>query len=268
MTDNTQLPYDDDATDKPDQRKTRTPFNEDTEATRKRQTRSLDKAPGTGHVHARTPDEATATSGQQAPIGYSKRPPRRGRARQRRDQRGALYLPWWSIAVMLVAVFVVSGGLVGIVYLLGNTGTIGAEPTPIIRIVTAAPTRFVPPEQAVQQPTSVAPATVVIAGGEVPDQLALAGPTLEPIVFTPTPAAVRVGGQILVEGVDEQMLNVRDRPTIRDSSVLFRADEGARFDVVAGPEQADGFTWWRIQDPTNSGRSGWAVSNYLQAQGE
>lgn len=190
-------------------------------------------------------------------------PPQRYRARppktRTRQQESGLYLPWWSLVVMLLGVMVIALGIIGIILLLGNRDTL-AEPTPIIRVITSAPTL---PPVAIVENTAPPPATEIISGGAEVGALALEGPTLAPVIFTPTPVSVQVGGSVRVEGVDEQMLNVRSTPTLSGSSVLFRADEGSIFTVLEGPTQSDGFTWWRIQDPNDPNRDGWAVSNFL-----
>jgi len=190
---------------------------------------------------------------RRAPQRYGPRPPRQS------TRNSGLYLPWWSLALMLVGVLVVSFGLVGVVYLLGNpTGTVD-EATPIIRIITAEPGAA-----AQQLPTAQSPATQVVSGGAAPSSLSLEGPTLEAVQFTPTPVPITVGSQVAVEGVDENMLNVRDVPGVTASTIVFRAEEESIFTIVEGPSQADGFTWWRLQDPSDATRTGWAVANYLR----
>lgn len=210
------------------------------------------------HVEKQQP-KPTPTINPQQPQQRLRYPPRDRKPRTK-EQESGLYLPWWSLVLMLIVVLGVAFGLVFFVYLLGNpTGTVD-DATPIIRVITAQPT--VPPTQAL--PTAQAPATLVIAGGNAPSSLSLEGPTLEAVQFTPTPLAIKVGETVQVDGVDDQQLNVRDTYSIGGSSVLFRADEGTLFTIVAGPQQADGFTWWQIQDPTNPNRIGWAVANFLQ----
>jgi hypothetical protein len=83
------------------------------------------------------------------------------------------------------------------------------------------------------------------------------------VQFSPTPVSIRIGSRILVEGVDAQTLNVRDSTAINEQNIVFRAGEGEIFNVIDGPAQGAGFTWWRIQDPNNISRVGWAVANYL-----
>ncbi len=256
-TDNNLPPLDDDQfseeTAPTDPQRTRTPMPEDT-----------GKLQRTTPMRARPP-AATGTGRHVQPIpGQQPRavpPPRYGpRPPRRPDASGSgLYLPWWSLALMLVGVLVVSFGLVALVYLLGNpTGTVDSA-TPIIRIITAEPTSAT----AQQLPTAQSPATQVVTGGSAPSSLALDGPTLEAVQFTPTPAPIAVGIQIAVEGVNENMLNVRQAPGI-SNAVVFRAEEESVFMIAEGPTQADGFTWWRLQDPNDPTRSGWAVANYLR----
>lgn len=176
---------------------------------------------------------------------------------RRRQSRAGLYLPCWSLFAMLFAVAVLMAFLIAVLVGLGSINTPIAA-TPILRIITGVP------------PTAVASAlTESQAGREAvrnstsTNGLPLTGPQLAPVLLTATPISISLGATIAVEGVDEQKLNVRDVPGIRESSILFRADEEERFVIAEGPRQADGFTWWRIQDPSNPTRTGWAVSNYL-----
>ncbi|MDQ7025402.1 MAG: hypothetical protein Q9P01_06920 [Anaerolineae bacterium] len=193
---------------------------------------------------------------QRAPrTGY---PPRPRRQKSSASDSG-LYLPWWSLALMLVGVLVVSFGLVGVVYLFRNSEGIFAEPTPIIRIITAVPTHLPQANQA----TALAPSTQIIAGGSTTGDLALTGPTLAAVQLTATPAPITLNSRVAVDGVATDKLNVRDSAAVNGTTVLFRADETEQFIVIEGPLQGDGFTWWRIQDPLDSTRTGWAVSNYL-----
>jgi hypothetical protein len=67
---------------------------------------------------------------------------------------------------------------------------------------------------------------------------------------------------VVVVEVGDQELNVRNIPGVTESQIIFRSPEGTEFSIVDGPQQADGFTWWQIQDLTSAQR-GWAVANYL-----
>jgi hypothetical protein len=89
------------------------------------------------------------------------------------------------------------------------------------------------------------------------------GPMLEPN-YSPTPISIVIGRTIIVVDVGDQQLNVRDNPGVLGTTVVFRAPESTAYIVVDGPLQADGLTWWKIQDPNQPNREGWAASNYLQ----
>lgn len=216
--------------------------------------------PSGSHVEPIKGQKARPAPTQQ-PAGYPARPTRRAK---KSNQDSGFYLPWWSIALTLIGVVVIAFGVVGGVYVLGNMGGLLTEPTPIIRIITAVPTDM----PLAVQPTANIPSTQVIIGGTPAGSLSLAGPTLEAVQFTPTPPPISLGSAVRVDGVDEQKLNVRDVASVTNSTVVFRADEDEQFTIVEGPVQGDGFTWWRIQDPANPARVGWAVSNYLAVIGQ
>ncbi|MEO1289784.1 MAG: hypothetical protein AAFV93_18630 [Chloroflexota bacterium] len=227
----------------------------DTEQNKKHRTKMVRRAtpkPPTGHVQAR----------QSPPASYAPRPRRNRRAPSPKDS--ALYLPWWSIVIMLIGVLVVSFGILGAIYFMGSSNPFSANPDPIIVIVTGDPSTINSDVNA--QGVVQAPSTEIISGQNAPTDLQLAGPTLAPVQLSPTPAAIRIGSVVVVEGVDVNTLNVRSTASLLESSVLFRAEEGEIFNVLDGPQQSDGFTWWEIQDPSDVNRRGWAVSNFLRVQ--
>lgn len=171
--------------------------------------------------------------------------------------RSGLYLPAWSVLLMLVTVFVVAFGIIALVIALGG----GSPPdgSPRIIIITAepsntpsepqgTPTRPLLPNQAQQ--------------GEIPN-FALEGPTVPPVVLSPTPLSIVVGSTVVVNA--EGGLNVRAGAGL-DQNIMFNANNGDVFEVEAGPEQANGLTWWMVRDPDDSARFGWAAADYLDVQ--
>ena len=233
-----------------------------TEILRKEEpTRQNRSAPIGSHVQ---PIQGDGKRQRQSPRqGYAPRP----RSRRNDPKDSALYLPWWSIALMLFGVIVVSFAVVGGVILLGGSmSSFLAEPTPIIMIVTADTGTI--NSASTQVVNQQAPSTEIISGQNAPTDLELAGPTLAPVQLSPTPAAVQIGSVVVVEGVDANTLNVRSIANLTESTILFRAEEGEIFNVIDGPEQSDGFTWWQIQDPADVNRIGWAVSNFLTVQAQ
>jgi hypothetical protein len=102
----------------------------------------------------------------------------------------------------------------------------------------------------------------------------IAGPTLTPIV-TPSPTGagadvgsgtsqngIAVGMFVQISGTEDAGLRLRMAPGTA-SEVQFVALEGEVFEVTAGPDDQDGYTWWHLVSPYDGNRSGWAASSYM-----
>lgn len=186
--------------------------------------------------------------------------PRQSAARARRDS--GLYLPVWSLALMLLIVLGIAGGLVLLVIALG--GTTPPPSSPVLIISTAVPTAR--PDSFPPIPASPTIPPAFDPGSRPQGPLVLSGPTLAPVVLTATPRPITIGERVVVVDVGVQQLNVRNIPAVNGSTVVFRAEDGTIFTIVDGPTQGDGLTWWRVQDLFDPNRSGWAASNYLRAE--
>lgn len=189
----------------------------------------------------------------------------RVRRQRQQQEQGVLYFPLWSLGLMLLVVMVLAFAIVFLVIALGGKSSV-PEQDAVIRIVTqsASNTPDIPDPDEVVLATPTLPSGVqVVLPEETPVNLNLDGPALPTIAFTNTPIPLSVGVQVIVANVGDQELNVRNVAGVTGSEVLFRSAEGTEFSVVDGPQQADGFTWWQIQDPATALR-GWAVANYLQ----
>ncbi len=94
-------------------------------------------------------------------------------------------------------------------------------------------------------------------------------PTM-PIRATPTPLAppppnageIGVGLFVQIRGTGGDGLRLRSAPSLQ-APVRFLGREDEVFLVTDGPRQADGYTWWHLEAPYDTTRSGWAVANYL-----
>lgn len=161
---------------------------------------------------------------------------------------------------MLLVVLMLAGLIVALVLSMGNRGAVAINMTPVLRVLTAAPST--PAVYSALTSETLEPQ--IIVAGNSGAALSLIGPTLPAIVFTPTPMPITIGATVSVQGVGDQQLNVRDKAGVQGTTVLFRSTQGTLFIVVEGPAQADGFTWWRIQNPANTSETGWAVANYLR----
>ncbi len=194
----------------------------------------------------RTPSQAE----YQPPPGYVPYTPRK---RKRDMARSGLYLPLWSLILMLLVVMGIAGVIIFLVLYLGGPSYV-AGGNPQIIIVTAAPSAS-PERPQVAQTTPTAP--LIEAAQPVPATLALEGPTLVPTgTFTPTPIVIAVGGRVRVVSVSR--INIRLAPGT-NQSIVFGGDPGDTFTVIGGPQQVDELTWWQVQ--ANNGQSGWAAEN-------
>jgi len=206
-------------------------------------------------------------------MSHVQQPERRKRRADR--QASGLYLPTWSVGAMILIVLAIVAALVMLLLTLGGgtapSGeprlvviTAEATPTPLSGVVTLTPNPTAL-QQSIPQASQPAEATSAIqpnsTAATVPE-FALEGPTLAPIVFTPTPLSLAVGVTVRV---DADELNVREAPGL-DQTVLFQAALNERFVLVSGPESASDITWWQIEDPSDPTRAGWAAAEYLIAQ--
>lgn len=206
------------------------------------------------------PDETQVMSATQE-IPPVQRVTPRGKRRQMARRNTSFVPPLWALALMLFLVALVSAGVVLGVYLLG--GGMPPQQEPIVIVVTAPPT-----EVPAIPPSAFPSVTPAFSGGvsvPVPD-FALEGPTLPPVILSPTPDVVTVGRTVQVINVGENGLNVRSAPGI-DNAIVFTAAEDSFLDIIGGPEetQADSFTWWRVRDPFTQ-QEGWAVDLYMEVQ--
>ncbi len=167
-----------------------------------------------------------------------------------------LRLPLWSVFIMLTMVCgAVSCIVVAVVGLGGRTPAASPPRFVIVTAEMATSTAFVL--------DSIAPTPYpnqIGSSGEVP-AFSLQGPTLPPVIISPTPESMGIGKTVMVEA-DESGLNVRAGAGIQNQR-LFVADDGEVFTIVGGPTQADGFTWWEIQSPNDPTRRGWGASVFL-----
>lgn len=99
-----------------------------------------------------------------------------------------------------------------------------------------------------------------------------AAPTIAPLVV-PTatvaaPPAAPLGGNVLAVGQPARVtapngLNMRDRASSA-GTLIIQLGTGQRVTVLEGPAQAEGFTWWRVDD--GAGRSGWVAQGDAETQ--
>ena len=156
--------------------------------------------------------------------------------RQRRARKGRRGLPLWPLVVLVL--------LIAVVFIsLWNPFTPSTQPTVEI-LPTATPALPTP----VPFPTAT--------------------PTPKP-TYTPTPSVpteIGVGVYVKVVNTDADGLRFRYGPGLNTVTKKFVKD-GAILKVLDGPEEADGLTWWRMEDPAEADEDlkiGWAADEWLE----
>jgi hypothetical protein len=105
------------------------------------------------------------------------------------------------------------------------------------------------------------------------DDAALAEPTTtptpRPTLVPPTPRpdptptlelALRADAFAVITGTNGAPLRVRAEPGT-DTGVVTRFAEGRVVRIVEGPQEVDGYRWWRVE---LDGQSGWSADAFLQ----
>jgi hypothetical protein len=99
---------------------------------------------------------------------------------------------------------------------------------------------------------------------------------IPPSTLTPSPAPsataagtasasngeLGVGAYVQIQGTEGAGLRIRSAPGLNTDTV-FRGEEAETFKVTDGPQQADGYTWWKLVAPYDETRTGWAASDFL-----
>ncbi len=191
---------------------------------------------------------------------------RRAYKRAERRAKNPLYLSLRSLAfTVMIALFAALASVALVFALRGQSSLSSSEP--VIEVFDAAQALAAlasATETSEAASAPIAEMQIVLAAG-TPVSLQLAGPAIPTVVITNTPVPLALGLRVAVFDVGNQELNIRNIPSLTDSQVLFRAPAGREFDIIGGPQQADGFTWWQLRDTNPQFQvEGWAVANYLQ----
>ena len=117
-------------------------------------------------------------------------------------------------------------------------------PTATFVIITPTPTEYVPPT-----------ATPYVAPTDTP-------PPATAVPANTTNDPISVGAKVKIVETGPSGLNFRKDPS-RTAEKIGSLPEGNVYDVVGGPQTADGLTWWQLKDP-GSGQTGWGAADYMR----
>jgi hypothetical protein len=161
--------------------------------------------------------------------------------------------PWNGAPIWLLpALIVLSIFLVGAVISIGLQQRGGAPPIPT---AIPAPTAGLPGDLARSSVAAPAP------GGEA--GAASGGEAGAPLPTAAVLPSFTAGQTVYVRG-DVEVLSVRARPgTAADNVVVFGLGPGTAVEVLSGPVEADGYTWWQVRSPLGEG---WCAGQYLEAR--
>ncbi|GAB4488369.1 MAG: hypothetical protein OHK0031_12260 [Anaerolineales bacterium] len=85
-----------------------------------------------------------------------------------------------------------------------------------------------------------------------------------PQTATPAPGQILLDGYVQISGTEGQGLRIRATPGL-SGEFLFLAYDTEIFRVQDGPQEKDGYTWWKIVSNYDETRAGWAAANFLSA---
>jgi hypothetical protein len=79
---------------------------------------------------------------------------------------------------------------------------------------------------------------------------------------SPTNGILAFGAYVQITGTGGDGLRLRSDPGL-SGTIRFLAIDGEVFQVLDGPQTADGYTWWFLQAPYDTNVEGWAVADFL-----
>lgn len=163
----------------------------------------------------------------------------------RRREKERLVLPRrWLIVIGILAVIGIVGVLLLFIFLILRA---------CVPLSPASPT--VEPTPAVVSPTLQATYTPTPLRGTPTPTVTFTPPPPTP---TPTlPAEITVGGYVRV--LAAAGVNLREGPGVGQAAIRL-LENGEVLKVVDGPQEADGYTWWKLEDK-REGRTGWAAES-------
>jgi len=159
------------------------------------------------------------------------------------NERGALEGSWLWIALPVGVL-----GLIAALWFLVIAPAGSAPP-----VATATPMHSATP-----RPTVTLASISVPTLASEPTAAATPAPTAAP---TTQPTTIGLGARVEVTGTGASQLRVRQAAGTSAGTIKFVPD-GTRFVVVGGPEQANGYTWWKVDD--QAGTVGWVAGQFLK----
>ena len=109
-------------------------------------------------------------------------------------------------------------------------------------------------------------AALTVIPGPTSTPLITATPTHNPALgtATPLPGEIALNRFVQISGTNGEGLRLREFPGLNGEH-LFLGFDSEVFQVIDGPQEADGYIWWYLLAPYDETRAGWAASDFLEA---
>ena len=145
------------------------------------------------------------------------------------------------LAVSIGLAIALLGAIFAIIWSSLPQGETQLMPTPILTVI-PAPTATLTPSASPISLTPSATSTLMVGG---------------------TGNELQVGAYVQITGTGGDGLRLRAGPGT-ENEPIFLGREAEVFLVKDGPKEGSGYTWFFLEAPYDTTRSGWAVANYLQ----
>lgn len=186
---------------------------------------------------------------------------RRGHLPRPSKRDSGLYLPWWSLVILILIAGAASFGL--LIFALNAGGSpLGDQPAQVVITTNEFEPTFQPinNEIVITLTPGGVPTTEIVAPTQVP--LAEPTQTLLPGVGSGCPISALV--VVVGTGVDGLLLRSEPRQA---ENVVYRALDGEQYRIISGPETStsvngDVIEWCEIEG-IDVDRSGWAARQFL-----
>ena len=186
----------------------------------------------------------------------------------RRPNRGGphgdLWPKWMWIAVPVLVVVVVAG-LWWAIFSPTEAPGQALTPTPTLRLIPTQPSQVATLSKTLPAPGDMTPTRQLL-----PPAMTFTPTPL--LVMTPTGAAsesasvqenLTMGAKVTIGSTGGAGLNMRAGAGTGHARIK-TLSEGGIVELIGGPKDANGFTWWQVRD--ESGTTGWVVSQYLSSK--
>lgn len=183
----------------------------------------------------------------------------------RRTRKQEMWPTWMWIAIPVLVVVVVVAFWWAL-FAGPDNEALTATATPTMNVIRSAGTRPVPTEGTTPEPDVATPTLDVLLTPLPPTLTKAPEPSATPETRAIEPAApddMAIGSTAKVVGTGGVGLNMRAGAGTGHARIK-TLPENSLVELIGGPTDANGYTWWQIRD--ENGTTGWGASKFLEKQ--